>query len=30
VLERLHEGVWDVFWTSRTPALEQRLRQSVQ
>ena len=25
VLERLHEAVWDVFWTSRTPALEQRL-----
>jgi uncharacterized protein (TIGR04255 family) len=25
VLERLHEEVWDVFWTSRTHALEQRL-----
>ena len=25
VLERLHEEVWDVFWTSKTPALEQRL-----
>jgi len=25
VLERLHQEVWDVFWTSRTPALEQRL-----
>jgi uncharacterized protein (TIGR04255 family) len=25
LLERLHEEVWDVFWTSRTPALEQRL-----
>ena len=25
VLERLHEEVWDVFWTSKAPALEQRL-----
>jgi uncharacterized protein (TIGR04255 family) len=26
VLETLHDQIWDVFWTSRTPALEEKLK----
>jgi len=26
VLELLHEDVWNVFWSSRTPALEEKLK----
>jgi uncharacterized protein (TIGR04255 family) len=28
ILERLHDDVWEVFWSSRTPALEEKLRRN--